>query len=156
VKRFCWRLQKLLDVKVQTSRAMRTELAALTQRIAALQRDIAGLRWAFGESMRRLAGGELSTRIAVQEVFVARARFVENRVTAIRGEIGELTRRRAEKIAEFMRLRAERQTLEKMRRRAHRQYVRRTLAEEQKLADEASQIKFTAAAPDAPPCMIGA
>jgi len=156
VKRFCWRLQKLLDVKVQREGAMRTELAAMTQRIARLERDIVELRGAFGRAMANLAAGELAQRIGVQDVFMARAGFVDGRVAAIRGEIGELTERRSERTTEFMKLRAERRTLEKMRREAYRRYLRLRAAEEQKSSDEASQIKFIRTAPDAPLCMIGA
>jgi len=156
VKRFGWRLQKLLDVKAQREGALRSELAMLTQRIARLGQDIIDLRRALGGAMARLAAGELTERIAVREVFVEHARRVERRVEGIHTEIGEITGQRTERTAEFMKLRAERQTLEKMRTEAHRRHVRLQTAEEQKQLDETSQIKFTRAAPEARRCMNGA
>lgn len=142
MKRFRWRLQKLLDVTAQREQAARVELAALTQEILQRRREIEQRMQAIQAMLERIAHESIENRILRQECFMEYSSVAKKHIAMQENEIQEFEQKRNDKIEEVMRIRASRETLEKMREEAHREHMREQSVAEQKLLDENAQIAF--------------
>ncbi|MGC9453841.1 MAG: hypothetical protein ACP5HU_03165 [Phycisphaerae bacterium] len=142
MKRFHWRLQRVLDVTVQREKALRAELFALSRRIVRLRQEIIRRRADLRSVLADLGGRPPAERMARQEVFMRCAEAVEREIARLDRDARELESRRSERTQTFLRLRSSRQTLERMREEAYRQHMREQLKMEQKQFDESAQISF--------------
>ncbi|MFW6065549.1 MAG: hypothetical protein ACOC9S_01890 [Planctomycetota bacterium] len=142
MKRFRWRLQRVLDVTVQREKALRAELFALSRRIVRLRQEIIRRRADLRSVLSDLAGRPPAERIARQEVFMGCAEAVEKEIARLDSEARALEATRSERTQTFMRLRSSRQTLERMREETYRSHMREQLKLEQKQFDESAQVSF--------------
>ncbi len=146
MRRFRWRLQRVLDVTVQREKALRAELFGLSRRIVRLRQEIVRRRADLRSVLSDLAGRSFDERIARQEVFMRCAEAVEREIARLEADARDLQARRTERSQTFMRVRSSRQTLERMRREAFDQHTREQLKLEQKQFDESAQVSFARAA----------
>ena len=146
MRRFQWRLQRLLDVTAQKENAARNELAALADRIARLARAVAEEKARLREVLADLAEQCIEDRFLHQPMLAACLRHRQARMDRIAAERDECERVKQEKTHELIRLRNSRQTLERMRDEARQRYLRDEAAREQRQLDEAAQVAFARSA----------
>jgi flagellar biosynthesis chaperone FliJ len=142
MKRFVWRLQRVLDVKAKEEQLKRTELFRLTEQLAAQrgellmrQRILRNLL----EDIRRDASPE---RWSTQEFLLRRAAVDDERIGRLREGIAVLEIRHREKTAEVLAVRRFKEGLEKLRAQAREEYIREEERLEQREADERTTIVF--------------
>jgi len=137
MKRFVWRLQRLLDLKVRQHEMLRAELAALSEQAATVRAQIlmlkAQIRGRLAE-MRTLAADQ---RLEKQQMFLQFAHVLDTRMKALSDKLASLEQQRREKINQLLAIRKERKSLEKLRARAVEEYRKEQNRQEQMITDEA-------------------
>jgi flagellar export protein FliJ len=140
VKRFRWRLQRVLDVTVQREKALRAELFGLSRRIVRLRQEVVRRRADLRSVLSDLAGRPVAERMARQEVFLRCAEAVEREIARLDAQARELEQTRSERTRTFLRVRSSRETLERMREDASREHQREQLKLEQRQFDESAHV----------------
>lgn len=142
MKRFVWRLQRVLDVKTKEEQLKRTELFRLTEQLAAQrgellmrQRILQNLL----EDIRRDASPE---RWSTQEFLLQRAAVDDEQIRRLREEIAALEIRHREKTAEVLAVRRFKEGLEKLRAQAREDHLREEERLEQRDVDERTTMGF--------------
>lgn len=140
--RFVWKLQRLLDVTVQREQGKRQELAELARRMAELTRLVEYLREGMRRMVARLSDLPFAERLPRQEICWRQSVVVERQIAAMTKQKMELELRKAETMAQFLKLRASRQTLERLREEARKRHQRKLAILEQRQLDESYQISY--------------
>ncbi len=136
MKRFVWRLQRLLDVKTKQEDAMRSELIAITEKAVALRSKIMLRKAALRQTLSQLAQKEPSERLSEQEFFFKYAHVSKEEIEKMELRLSEIEKLRQSKIKEIMRIRKFRKGLEKLRTKAKNEFTDQQNKDEQKQLDE--------------------
>ncbi len=156
MRRFHWRLQQVLDVKVQQEHVLRSALMSLMEQIAMRRQDMVMRKAELRSMLSDLAGASIDERMLMQETVMRSAARAEAQVLALNQEVARLTADRTEKTAQLIKLRKSQERLENMREEARREHVYEQLRAEQKEFDENAQIAFAReAASQRPPDEAG-
>lgn len=145
MKRFTWKLQRLLDVKARQEELKKAQLLALVQNIASVRHNLlmrqAKLRQLFAE----LAQEEAPERLRRQQLFLTAVKFADEQIKALKKQLEELETQRVAVMAEVLELRRFRKSLEKLRAIAKEEYDLETKKTEQHYLDETANIAFARA-----------
>jgi flagellar export protein FliJ len=142
MKRFVWRLQRVLDVKVKQEEIKRIELFRLTEKLAGKRSELLMCQQVLQEIMDSIAADRSPQRLATQEFFLKQAATNDERIRVIKSELAELETRQKEKTAELLALRRSREGLERLRAQACEQFIREQDKLEQKELDDGSTAAF--------------
>ena len=142
MKRFVWPLQRLLDVTIRREEVLRGELAKLAGQIANLKQEVLRRRQLLNGLLEELGKQSFEKRMPQQAVFMFSSVKVEKEIEKFREEIKGLEERRAATTAAFLKERAKRQTLEKLRQQAMQRHRLEQEKIEQKQLDEAGRGAF--------------
>ncbi|MBN1506855.1 MAG: flagellar FliJ family protein [Sedimentisphaerales bacterium] len=142
MKRFVWRLQKVLDVRTKQEEIRRIELFRLTERLAEKQGELLMCQRVLREILDGIAGDKSPQRLVAQEFFLRRAAVNDERIRRLKGEIAELQAQQKDKTAELLALRRSREGLERLRAQAEEQFIREQEKLEQKELDDGSTMAF--------------
>lgn len=142
MKRFVWRLQRLLDLKTKQVELLRTQLMALGERIAQIR---AGILMHKAEIRSRLA--ELrqlppDQRPSKQQVFLQFVHVLDTRIRSMEQTAAELDEQRKQKIKELLDIRKNQKSLEKLREKAKDVYHQQHQQAQQKETDETSNTAY--------------
>ena len=142
MKKFRWRLQRLLDVRQKQEDALRAELMGLTEQSAALRGRIlmekAMLRSRLAE-LRKTAG---DTRLRRQQEFMTCVSVVDAQIARLQNDLNQVEQKRKEKTEAIMEVRKFRRAMEQLKTQALNDYNRALHCEEQKNQDESSSAAF--------------
>ncbi len=142
MKRFVWRLQKVLDVKAKQEEIQRVELFRLTEKLTGKRSELLMCQRVLQDIMNGISQDRSSRRLAAQEFFLKQAATNDERIRVLKGEIAELEERQKAKTAELLALRRSRETLERLREEAREQFIREQEKLEQKELDDRSTMAF--------------
>jgi flagellar biosynthesis chaperone FliJ len=142
MKRFVWRLQKVLDVKTKEEQLKRTELFRLTEQLAQKRTELLLRRRALQDLLAEIAQHKSSERWRAQEFFLRHAATDDAEIRRLQDEIAELETRQRQKRAEVLAARRFKEGLEKLRVRAREQFLKDQEKLEQKEADDRTTIAF--------------
>jgi flagellar biosynthesis chaperone FliJ len=142
MKRFAWRLQKVLDIKSKQEQLKRNELFQIAEQLAAKRGELLLRRRVLQNLAAEVKGHESPARLNAQEFFLRHAAADDARIRRLREEIAALEVRHKEKTAEVLALRRFKEGLEKLREQAKEDYIREQERLEQKDLDEGTTIAF--------------
>ena len=142
MKRFKWRLQRVLDITEQRERALRAEIAALAGLIRAVRDEIRARHALVRRLLDDLGRRSLAERMAEQAVIMACAAAEKRILAALEARRAELQAQRDAKTQQYLATRAARRTLERLREEARRRFQAEMSRLEQKELDEAAHIAF--------------
>jgi len=142
MRRFAWRLQKVLDVKSRQEQLKRNELFQIAEQLAAKRGELLLRRRILQNLAAEIKGHESPARLNAQEFFLRHAAADDERIRRLREEIAALEVRHKEKTAEVLALRRFKEGLEKLREQAKEDYIREQERLEQKDLDEGTTIAF--------------
>jgi len=142
VKRFQWRLQRVLDITEQREQVVRAELFALAGAITRVRQEIIRRQVLLRTVLAELAKKSLAERLAQQILFLQQSVAVAREIDRLKAELAGLEAERSEKTAVFMKLRGQRQTLERLRTEARERHRREEDKREQAQFDETAHIAF--------------
>jgi flagellar biosynthesis chaperone FliJ len=142
MKRFVWRLQKVLDVKTKEEQVRRTELFQIVEQLAARRGELLVRQEILQDLMTEIQRRESTQRLNAQEFFLRHAATDDQEIRRLQEEIAALGIRHKEKTAEVLAVRRFKEGLEKLRTQAKEEYMREQERLEQKEQDERTTIAF--------------
>jgi len=142
MKRFVWRLQKVLDVKTSEEQLRRTELFQIVEQLAARRGELLLRQRILQDLMAEIQRRESAQRLNAQEFFLRHAATDDEEMRRLQEEIAALETRHKEKTAEVLAVRRFKEGLEKLRTQAKEEYMREQERLEQKELDERTTIAF--------------
>jgi flagellar export protein FliJ len=142
MKRFAWRLQRLLDLKTKQQDLLRAELMALGERIAQIRTGILIQKAEIRSRLADLRQMPADQRPAKQQVFLQFVHVLDNRIRSMEQAAAGLEEERKKKIKELMEIRKKQKSLENLRERAKEAYQQQQQQAQQKETDETSNTAY--------------
>ena len=136
MKRFTWRLQRVLDVKIMEEQVLRAELVKLTERLIQTQGTLMMEKTILEDMMSDIAEKNAGERLGDQEFFLKYSKASDELIAKLRLEVADLESQQREKIVEVLRSRRGKNGLEKLREETKKQFISEQEKLEQKEADE--------------------
>jgi flagellar biosynthesis chaperone FliJ len=142
MKRFAWRLQRVLEIKTKEVEAKRAELFRITKALAEKQAELITKQTILKELLRTITQKELRERLEQQEFFFRHSAANIETIEKIKENIRELEVKQKEKMAEVLQLNRFKEGLERLRAEAKREFIKEQEKLEQKDLDEIGKIGF--------------
>jgi flagellar biosynthesis chaperone FliJ len=142
MKRFVWRLQKVLDVKTKEEQLRRTELFQIVEQLAARRGELLLRQRILQDLMTEIQRRESAQRLNAQEFFLRHAATDDAEIRRLQEEIAAWEIQHKEKTAEVLAVRRFKEGLEKLRTQAKEEYMHEQERLEQKEQDERTTIAF--------------
>ena len=142
MKRFVWRLQRVLDIRKKGEKKKRTELLDITEKLAAARGEILIKKRILENIVQNISKDKSNQRLAKQEFFLTYSKTNNEYIQKLNKKIRELESQQKEKIAELLKIRKLREGLERLRAEAKTQYIWKQERLEQKEIDEGANISF--------------
>jgi flagellar biosynthesis chaperone FliJ len=143
MKRFAWRLQKILDIKTKEEQFKRMELFRLTEALAEKRTELLMRQRILQEAMAEITRTPLSDRLKTQELFLRHAATNDQCIRELQGQIKDMEIRQQEKIQEVLAAKRFKEGLEKLRAEAKERYIHEQEKLEQKETDDRTTIAFS-------------
>jgi len=145
MKRFVWRLQKVLDIKAKEEQLKQMELFRLTETLAQKQSELLVRQQTLRELLGRISEDRSPGRLGAQEFCLKHAATNDQLIKALKKEIRDLEVCRKDKTAEVLAAKRFREGLEKLRDEAKEQFIREQEKLEQKEMDDRTSLTFARA-----------
>jgi len=142
MKRFVWRLQRVLDIRTKEEQKARGELLKLTEKLAETQSELLAWRKMLEEIINGLALGNPKKRLGRQEFFLRYSAASDEQIKKLENRVKELESKQREKIAEVLKLRRFKEGLEKLQAEAKIQFIKEQEKLEQQQLDEGATVLF--------------
>ena len=142
MKRFAWRLHRVLEIKTKQEQKERTELLRLTERLAGRRGELLMRQKMLKDVIDGLAAVDPKKRLGEQEFFLRHAGTSDEQIRKLKDKISGLESQQKEKIAEVLKIRRFKKGLEKLRVEAKRQFIAEQEKLEQNELDEAAIVSF--------------
>jgi flagellar biosynthesis chaperone FliJ len=142
MKRFIWRLQRVLDIKIKEEQIKRAELIEITERLARAQNELIMQKKILNDIINSLTEEHPRSRLDKQELFLKSAAINDELIKKLEGKVKEIEKQQREKISEVIKVKQFRKSLEKLRAETKMQYIKEQERIEQKDADEMTSMGF--------------
>jgi flagellar FliJ protein len=142
MKRFVWRLQRVLDIKTRKEQKMRSELLELTEKLAETRGLLLMQQKILENLITALAGENPKKRLSRQEFFLKFSGTSDERIEKLKEKISQLESQQRDKIAELLKVRRFKEGLERLRAEAKMQFIKEQEKLEQKELDEIATVSF--------------
>ncbi len=142
MKRFVWRLQRVLEIKKKEGQKTRAELFELTERLAQARAGLLARQKMLESIIEGLTEENPKKRLGEQEFFLRYSTTSDEQIRKLKGKINELESQQREKIAEVLKVRRFKEGLEKLRVEAKIQFIKEQEKLEQKELDDGATISF--------------
>jgi flagellar FliJ protein len=142
MKRFVWRLQRVLDIRKKEEQKARAELFELTEKLAQTRGELLARQKMLEYIIDGLTGENAKKRLNKQEFFLRYSAASDEQIKKLKEKTGELESQQREKIAEVLKLRRFKEGLERLRVEAKAQFIKEQEKLEQKELDEGATVAF--------------
>jgi len=142
MRRFVWRLQRVLDIKAKQELIKTQELFAITEKLARTRGELFAQRRILRDILEGIANEKPKDRLGRQEFFLRNSAATDERIRRIQGMVDELKTKQRDKIAEVLKLRRFKEELERLREQAKKKYIEEQDKLEQKQLDETATLSF--------------
>ena len=142
MKRFVWRLQRVLDVKTKEEQRKRIELLKLTEKLAETQGELMIRKRILEDVIADITRKNPRERLGEQEFFLRYSATDDKQIKKLKNRVSKLESQQKEKIIEVLRIRRFKEGLEKLGDEAKRQFIKEQEKLEQKESDEQASISF--------------
>lgn len=142
MKRFAWRLQRVLDIKQKEEQVKRSELLSITEQLAKLQGELLVQKMILKNSIEELSQERPVERLGKQKLFLEFSAVNDKLIANLENKINELRKQQKEKIAEVLKIRRYKEGLEKLRVEAKAEFMKEQEKQEQKQIDELTTTIF--------------
>lgn len=142
MKKFVWRLQRLLDIKIKQEDAMRAELIAITERSVSVRSLIMMRKVALRERLTEIGETSGKNRLDAQRLFLRFAHVIDEEIKRLESDLAELEKVRQAKIKEIIEIRKFRKGLEKLRDEAKAEFIKEQERREQADLDDKTTTTF--------------
>ncbi len=142
MRKFAWRLQRVLDIKITEERVKKEELLELIEKLVQAQREVMEQKKILENIIFDIAKKKFSSRLSEQELFLRYAATNNDLIKKLEHKTKCLESQQREKIAELSAVRKFRKSLEKLRAKAKAEFLQEQAKLEQKQLDEGATFSF--------------
>lgn len=142
MKRFTWRLQRVLDIKQKEEQVRRSELVTITEQLSQARGELFMQKRILEDLIETVAGADPAERLGQQAFLMTYSAANDAAIKKLQADIKRLTVRQQEKIAEIMKIKQFNEGLEKLRTEARLEFFREQEKREQKEMDDAVTSRF--------------
>jgi flagellar FliJ protein len=142
MKKFVWRLQRVLDIKKKEEQKKQSELLAITEKLAHARGELLIRKKILENVIDSLAKENPMRRLAKQEFFLRCSTTNDEVIRKLENKVNELETQQREKKAEVLKLKRFNKSLEKLRIEAKTQFMQEQDRLEQKEMDEITTVRF--------------
>jgi flagellar biosynthesis chaperone FliJ len=143
MKRFVWRLQRVLDIKIKEEQVKRAELVEITRMLAQAQTELLTQKRILADTISDLSGQHPKQRLDRQALFLKFAAINDELIKKLEKNVAEIEKKQAEKIKEVMKAKQFRKSLERLGEEAKMQFIKEQEKIEQKDADDLTTIGYS-------------
>ena len=142
MRRFVWRLQRVLDIKTKEEQTKRAELLELTEKLAQVRGELLMQHRILEDIIDGLTQKNPQKRLGEQEFFLKCSATSDEQIKKLKEKERELESQQRKKIGEVLTVRRFKEGLEKLRAKAKREFIKSAEKLEQKELDEGATISF--------------
>jgi flagellar FliJ protein len=142
MKRFVWRLQRVLDIKTKEEQTKKTELLRVTEELAQTRGEMLMQKRVLENIISDITGKNPQKRLGEQEFFLKCSEINDKLIKKLNNKATELESDQMKKIAEVISINRFKEGLEKLRAEAKRRFTSHQEKLEQKDLDETATIGF--------------
>jgi flagellar biosynthesis chaperone FliJ len=142
MKRFAWRLQRVLEIKKKEEQKTRAELLELTERLAQARGELHVRKKMLESIIEELTEENPKKRLGEQEFFLKNSTAGIEQIKKLEDKLRQLELQQREKIAEVLKVKRFKEGLERLRAEAKMEFIRQQEKLEQKELDEGATISF--------------
>ena len=142
MRRFVWRLQRVLDVRTKQEQIKRAELMKLTETLAKTRAELMMQKRILKNIISQITKKDSHQRLSEQELFLQCSQESDLRIRQLGNQIGQLESQQKEKIAEVIKLKKLTEGLEKLRAQTKKDFMYKEEQLEQKQLDEGAVVGF--------------
>ena len=142
MKRFTWRLQRVLDIRTKEEQKKTAELLEITDKLVATRSELLIKKKLLENIINDLAAESPKKRLAKQEFFLAYSYTSNEQIKKLKEKINLLEIRQKDKIKEVLKVRRSKEGLERLRSEAKTQYIKEQEKLEQKELDDRATVSF--------------
>jgi len=143
MKRFAWRLQRVLDVKEKEEQTKSQALFVLTERIAQKRGELFGQQRVLRTILEDIKKKAPADRIREQEYFLRHSSATDEYIRRLKEEISKLQGEQRQMRQEVLKIRQFKEGLEKLREQAKTEFIAEQEKIEQRELDEMAAIGFS-------------
>jgi len=142
MKKFKWRLQKVLEIKKKQEQAKRAELFKNTEKLAETRSELIMQKKIMENISENIKKQNPEKRLSQQELFLKNAETNNRKIKRLTQKEKKLQQIQAKKTQEVMKLRSLKEALEKLKEKAKEKFKMQQEKLEQKASDHQAGIKF--------------
>jgi flagellar FliJ protein len=142
MKKFVWRLQRVLDIKRKEEQEKRIELFQLTERLVQTRGKLLRQEQILREIIRKIADRRADERLSEQEFLLRHSMTNDDHIKKLKNELNALESQQKQKIAGLLKIRQFKEGLEKLKAATKRNFIKAQEKLEQKDLDEGATINY--------------
>jgi len=142
MKRFVWRLQRVLEIKKKEEQKVRAELFQLTENVAQTRGELLRRQKMLENVINGLTEESPKKRLGEQEFFLRYSATSDEQIRKLEDKKNALESQQREKIAEVLKIKRFKEGMERLRVEAKVQFIKEQEKLEQKEMDEGATISF--------------
>ena len=142
MKRFVWRLQRVLDIKTKQEQIKRAELLAITEKLAQARSELLLQKRILKNIIDNLTAELPKRRLGKQEFFLKCSTTTDELIKKLECKANELESQQKQKIVEVLKVKRFKEGLEKLRTETKTRFIKEQEKLEQKQADEMTALGF--------------
>jgi flagellar biosynthesis chaperone FliJ len=142
MRRFVWRLQRVLDIKEKEEQKARAELFELAEKLAETRGELLTRQKMLQDIISGLAEESPKARLRKQEFFLRFSATSDEQINNLRDKTRLLELQQREKVVEVLKVRRFKEGLERLREETKRQFIEDQERLEQKESDERAGVSF--------------
>lgn len=142
MRKFVWRLQKVLDVNEKKQQAKQVELFQVTEKLALTRANLLAQKRMLRDLIEKVAADNDENRFSRQQLLLKSTRHNDELIKKHEQEIVRLEQLRKQLMEEFLKLKKSTEALEKLREQHKRKFIADQEKLEQKESDEHTSMRF--------------
>lgn len=142
MRRFAWRLQRVLDIKEKQEQKAKAELLELTEKLASARSELWMRQKILEQIIDSLAEKNPGMRLVEQEFFLRHSATSDEAIRRIKDKIVGLETQQKAKVAEVLNMRKFKEGLKRLRTEAKTEFMKEQEQLQQKELDERAGISF--------------
>jgi flagellar protein FliJ len=142
MKRFVWRLQRVLDIREKEEQIKRAELFAITEQLTKTQDELLVQKNILKKTIEELSQAKPCERLGKQQLFFEFSAVNDKLIANLEKKIKGLKKQQQEKIQEVIKIKKYKEGLGKLRTQAKEQFVKEQEKLEQTQMDELTTMRF--------------
>jgi flagellar biosynthesis chaperone FliJ len=142
MKRFTWRLQRVLDVKQKEEQIKRAALLAVTEKLVLTKNELYMQKKILKKLIDELSAQSPKNRLSKQQFFLNCSITNDKIIKSLINAVTDLETQKKEKLAELIKIKRYNEGLEKLRIEAKSKFIKEQETLEQKDSDDLTTIRF--------------